>query len=56
MPDFLESPAVVFAAPLVEVERRRASLAGVSIGPYRVLHELARGGMDSEESASHRDV
>ena len=45
MGKFLESPAMLFAAPLVEVVHREASLEGAAVGPYRVLRELARGGM-----------
>ena len=53
--DFLESPALVFAAPLLEVEDRVASLEGARVGPYRVLRELARGGMGAVYLAERAD-
>ena len=48
---FLESPAAVFAAPLVAPLVSQAApnadgvSAGARIGPYRVISELGRGGM-----------
>jgi serine/threonine-protein kinase len=41
---FLESPALALAAPLLE-RQRPPTMAGARIGPYRVVRELARGGM-----------
>jgi serine/threonine-protein kinase len=53
--DFLESPAVMFAAPLLEAVDRRASQLGTKIGPYRVIRELARGGMGAVYLAERAD-
>ena len=55
MQDFLESPAVMFAAPLLEAVDRRASQLGTKIGPYRVIRELARGGMGAVYLAERAD-
>ena len=55
MQGFLESPAMQFAAALVEVVERRATLQGVAVGPYRVVRELARGGMGAVYLAERAD-
>ena len=55
MPGFLDAPAAIFAAPLVEAAERGASLEGTRVGPYRVLRELARGGMGAVYLAERAD-
>jgi eukaryotic-like serine/threonine-protein kinase len=54
---FLESPAWVIAAPLLSgaAASGLARLDGVTIGPYRVLRELARGGMGAVYLAERAD-
>jgi serine/threonine-protein kinase len=52
---FLDTPAVRFAASIVEAEDRRAALEGARIGPYRVVRELARGGMGAVYLAERAD-
>jgi eukaryotic-like serine/threonine-protein kinase len=53
--EFLESPAMLFAAPLVELAERRSSLEGRLVGPYRIVRELARGGMGAVYLAERAD-
>ena len=55
---FLEDSAASFAAPLVaaaEDGETREPGAGLLVGPYRVLHELARGGMGTVYLAERAD-
>jgi eukaryotic-like serine/threonine-protein kinase len=46
--DFLQAPAAMLAAPLVEAEATDdgdKALEGASVGPYRLIRELGHGGM-----------
>lgn len=54
---FLETPAAAFAASLTaeENERDEKSSEGIAIGPYRVIREIARGGMGSVYLAERAD-
>ena len=46
---------MLFAAPLVEAADRGAPLDGAAVGPFRVLRELARGGMGAIYLAERAD-
>ena len=55
---FLETPAGAFAASLIaaeEPEPEHASLDGTSVGPYRLIREIARVGMGSVYLAERAD-
>jgi tetratricopeptide (TPR) repeat protein/predicted Ser/Thr protein kinase len=42
---FLESPAIAFLGPLLATRALGTELEGHQVGPYRIVRELARGGM-----------
>jgi serine/threonine-protein kinase len=50
---FLHSPAVAFAAPLIVP--RSAPAIGTRVGPYRIVRELAHGGMGTVYFAERAD-
>ncbi|MEO8192863.1 MAG: serine/threonine-protein kinase [Gemmatimonadales bacterium] len=52
---FLDSPAGVFAAGLVVAEGSREDVPDITAGPYRLIRELARGGMGSVYLAERAD-
>jgi serine/threonine protein kinase len=56
----LENNAAVFASPLFAKEATQEEPTPASIGPYRVLRRLGRGGMGvvylAEQSQPHREV
>jgi eukaryotic-like serine/threonine-protein kinase len=54
---FLETPAGAFASSLVaeELQRDEKSVEGTTVGPYRLIREIARGGMGSVYLAERAD-
>ena len=54
--DFLDKPAAELAAPLVRALGSRTSgRVGQRIGPYRIIHEIGRGGMGAVYLAERAD-
>ena len=52
---FLESPAIAFLSPAPRGPRLPRALEGARVGPYRIVREIARGGMGAVYLAERAD-
>ena len=52
---FLESPAIAFLSPVLAARGLVGALEGTRVGPYRIVREVARGGMGAVFLAERDD-
>ena len=52
---FLESPAIAFVSPIIAASGDGTGMDGRVVGPYRIVRELARGGMGAVYLAERCD-